>query len=159
MEGRVSSNHWVFALLLTSFFEDFFVARLGVGLSSFNDSIILLISSLIVICGILLSRKETIKKMPPKVLFEGIEKGTAKVVSTSAPVLFAYFVSNVFEDLKVEVAISEFIQSFNMPRIVICLIILLFMAILGMLLHSSTQVKYSEVLLSLFLRVQVVTLC
>ena len=127
--------------LLTSVFETFFEARLGVGLKSFNDSILLFIPSLIVICGILLSGKETIKKMTPKVLYDGIEKGMTKVVPTSALVLFAYFVSNVFEDLKVEVAIGEFIQSFNMPYIVLCLIIPLFMAILGMLLPGSTQVK------------------
>ncbi|MBO5939090.1 MAG: TRAP transporter large permease subunit [Clostridia bacterium] len=127
--------------LLTSVFEGFFAARLGAGLSSFNNSIILFIPSLIVICGILLSGKETIKKMTPTVCFEGIEKGMSKVVPTSALVLFAYFVSNVFEDLKVEVAIGEFIQSFNMPYFVLCLIIPLFMAILGMLLPGSTQVK------------------
>lgn len=127
--------------LLTSVFEDFFASRLGTGLSSFNNSILLFIPSLIVICGILLSGKETIKKMTPKVMFEGIESGMLKVVPTSALVLFAYFVSNVFEDLKVEVAIGEFIQSFNMPYWVLCLMIPLCMAVLGMLLPGSTQVK------------------
>ena len=127
--------------LLTSVFEDFFKSRLGAGLSSFNNSILLFIPSLIVICGILLSGKETIKKMTPKVMYEGIEKGMAKVVPTSALVLFAYFVSNVFEDLKVEVAIGKFVESFNMPYWVLCVVIPLFMAILGMLLPGSTQVK------------------
>ena len=126
---------------LTSQFEDFFASRLGAGLSSFNNSILLFIPSLIVICGILLSGKETIRKMTPKVLFEGIDKKMTSVVPTSALVLFAYFVSNVFEDLKVEVAIGEFIKSFQMSHWVLCLIIPLFMAILGMLLPGSTQVK------------------
>ena len=127
--------------LLTSVFEEFFKARLNAGLSSFNNSILLFIPSLIVICGILLSDKETMKRMTPKTLYEGIEKGLPKVVPTSALVLFAYFVSNVFEELKVEVAIGQFIQSFNMPHWALCLIIPLFMAILGMLLPGSTQVK------------------
>ena len=127
--------------LLTSVFEDFFAARLGAGLSSFNSSILLFIPSLIVICGILLSGKETIKKMTPKVIFEGIEKGMPKVVPTSALVLFAYFVSNVFEKLQVEKAIGEYVQSFNMPYIALCFVIPLFMAVLGMLLPGSTQVK------------------
>jgi len=127
--------------LLTSQFEGFFASRLGNGLSSFNNSILLFIPSLIVICGILLSGKNTIKKMKPRVLYEGIEKGMTKVVPTSALVLFAYFVSNVFEDLKVEVAIGEFVRSFNMPYVLLCLLIPLFMAILGMLLPGSTQVK------------------
>lgn len=130
-----------FPFLITSMFEDFFKQRLGDGLSSFNNSILLFIPALIVICGILLSGKETIKKMTPSVLFKEIEKGMIKVVPTSSLVLFAYFVSNVFEDLKVEVAIGEFIQSFNLPYFLLCILIPLFMAVLGMLLPGSTQVK------------------
>ena len=67
--------------------------------------------------------------------------GMLKVVPTSALVLFAYFVSNVFEDLKVEVAIGEFISSLNMSHWALCLLIPLFTAVLGMLLPGSTQVK------------------
>ena len=127
--------------LLSSTFDSFFTEQLGAGLTSFNNSIILFIPSLIVICGILLSGKETIKKMTPKVLYEGIEQGMSKVVPTSALVLFAYFVSNVLEDLNVEMGIGEFIKTFNMPYFALCIILPLFMAILGMLLPGSTQVK------------------
>ncbi len=127
--------------LLTSQFEDFFKSRLGAGLSSFNNSLLLFIPSLIVIAGILLSGKKTIKEMTPKVTFEAIQNGMLKVVPTSALVLFAYFVSNVFEDLKVEVAIGEFISSLNMSHWALCLLIPLFTAVLGMLLPGSTQVK------------------
>ena len=126
---------------LTSQFEDFFKARLGAGTSSFNSSILLLIPSLIVICGILLSGKDTIKKMTPRVMFDEIQKGMVKVVPTAALVLFAYFVSNVFEDLHVEEAIGQFISSLNMSHWALCLLIPLFTAILGMLLPGSTQVK------------------
>ncbi len=126
---------------LTSQFEDFFKSRLGEGLSSFNNSLLLFIPSLIVIVGILLSGKKTIKEMTPKANFEAIQNGMLKVVPTSALVLFAYFVSNVFEDLKVEVAIGEFISSLNMSHWLLCLLIPLFTAILGMLLPGSTQVK------------------
>ena len=55
--------------------------------------------------------------------------------------LFAYFVSNVFVDIQVEVAIGEFINSWNMPLIVLAIILPLFTAILGMLIPGSTQVK------------------
>lgn len=126
---------------LTSQFEGFFKARLGAGLSSFNSSLLLFIPSLIVICGILLSGKDVIKKMTPKVIFESIQGGMLKVVPTSALVLFAYFVSNVFEDLNVEVAIGEFISSLNMSHWLLCILIPLFTAVLGMLLPGSTQVK------------------
>ena len=126
---------------MTSQFEDFFKARLGAGLSSFNSSLLLFIPSLIVIAGILLSGKDTIKKMTPKVMFDGIQNGMLKVVPTSALVLFAYFVSNVFEDLNVEVAIGEFISSLNMSHWLLRILIPLFTAVLGMLLPGSTQVK------------------
>ena len=125
----------------TTQFEDFFTSRLGEGFSSFNSSILLFIPSLIVVCGILLSGKATMKKMTPKVIFAEIEKNMAKVVPTSALVLFSYFVSNVFSDLKVEVAIGEFVQSFNLSYFTLCVIIPLFMAFLGMMLPGSTQVK------------------
>ncbi len=127
--------------LLTSQFEDFFKARLGAGTSSFNNSILLFIPSLIVICGILLSGKKTIKEMKPSVILGEIQKGMPKVVPTSALVLFAYFVSNVFEDLNVEIAIGNYISSLNMSHWALCLLIPLFMAVLGMLLPGSTQVK------------------
>ena len=55
--------------------------------------------------------------------------------------LFAYFVSNVFETLGVEQAIGTFIQEFNLPKLALVIIIPLFTAILGMLLPGSTQVK------------------
>lgn len=127
---------------LTSQFEDFFTSRLGsAGSSAFNKSLLLFIPALIVICGIFLSGKKTVKAMTPKVLFDNITNGMLKVVPTSALVLFAYFVSNVFEDLSVEVAIGQFISSFNMPYWLLCVLLPLCTAILGMLLPGSTQVK------------------
>ena len=64
-----------------------------------------------------------------------------RVVSTSSLVLFAYFVSNVFAELKLEVAIGEYISGFDLPLLVLAFIIPLFMAVLGMLIPGSTQVK------------------
>lgn len=126
---------------LTSTFETFFSNRLGNGFSSFNNSLLLFIPALIVICGILLSGKKTIKEMSPTKLFNYIKEGMIKVVPTAALVLFAYFVSNVFEDINVEVAIGQFISSFNMPLIALAFILPLFTALLGMLIPGSTQVK------------------
>lgn len=127
--------------LLTSKFETFFESRLGSGASALNNSLLLFIPSLIVICGILLSGKETVKKMSLKNMYKDICDSMLKVVPTAALVLFAYFVSNVFEVLNVEVAIGEFISSLNMNRVILCVLIPLFTAILGMLLPGSTQVK------------------
>jgi TRAP-type uncharacterized transport system fused permease subunit len=79
--------------LLNSVFEDFFVSQLGATSSSIANSILLLIPSLIVICGILLSDKETKIRMTPKKIFGYIEGGMLKVVPTAALVLFAYFVN------------------------------------------------------------------
>ena len=128
--------------MLTTKFEDFFTARLGAnGLSAFSSSLLLFIPSVIVICGVLLSGKKTKKEMTLKTMIGHIEKGMLKVVPTASLVLFAYFVSNVFADINVEVAIGEFISSFNMSHIALAFIIPLFTAILGMLLPGSTQVK------------------
>lgn len=127
---------------LTSQFDGFFEARLGTaGASAFGSSILLFIPALIVIVGILLSDKETKKKMSPNNILTMITNGMMNVVPTSALVLFAYFVSNVFVDINVEVAIGEFISGMNMPLWALAIILPLFTAILGMLLPGSTQVK------------------
>lgn len=128
--------------LLTSKFESFFVDRLGeAGSKAFNNSLLLFIPALIVVCGVFLSGKETIKKMTLPKMGQEIGKSMLKVVPTSALVLFAYFVSNVFETLNVETAIGAFISSLNMNRVALCFLLPLFTAILGMLLPGSTQVK------------------
>lgn len=130
-----------FPFFLTSTFGDFFTARLGAGSGSFTSSILLFMPSLLVVCGILLSGRDTMKKMTLPAMTRSIGEGMIKVVPTAALVLFAYFVSNVFEALKVEVAIGEFISGLNMPLIALALLIPLFTAILGMLIPGSTQVK------------------
>lgn len=127
--------------LLTSVFEGFFMERLGDGFKSFSNSILLFIPALIVICGILLSGKETRKKMTPQYMYDQICKGMKGVVPTSALVLFAYFVSNVFVDINVEVAIGQYISGWNMPLVALAFILPLFTAVLGMLIPGSTQVK------------------
>lgn len=127
--------------LLTSVFEEFFEQRLGAGASSFNSSILLFIPALIVIGGILLSGKEMMKKMSPAYIYGEIRKGMKSLVPTSALVMFAYFVSNVFADIRLEVAIGRFISEFDLPLIALAFIIPLFMAMLGMLIPGSTQVK------------------
>ncbi len=126
---------------LTNNYEEFFISRLGAGSSAFTNSILLFIPSLIVICGILISGKNTMKKMTLKYCYESICKGMMGVVPTSALVMFAYFVSNVFESINVEVAIGQYISSFNMPLVALALVFPLFTAALGMLIPGSTQVK------------------
>ena len=126
---------------LTNTYGDFFAARLREGAAAFSNSILLFIPSLIVVCGVLLSGKEAIKKMTPGYTFELICKGMKGVVPTSALVLFAYFVSNVFETINVEVAIGEYISGFDMPLVALAIILPLFTAALGMLIPGSTQVK------------------
>ena len=127
--------------LLTSEFDTFFAARLGAGASSFNSSLLLFIPSLIVVCGIFLSDKESRHTMSLKNMCEDITKGMLKVVPTAALVLFAYFVSNVLEDLSVEQAIGAYFAELNMSKIALCFLIPLLCAIMGMLLPGSTQVK------------------
>lgn len=128
--------------MLTSEFSAFFDARLGAsGAKALNNSLLLIIPALIVICGIFLSNKQTRAEMSFKKMHQNITKGMLKVVPTAALVLFAYFVSNVFETLHVEAAIGEFLASMNMSRVALCFLLPLICAILGMLLPGSSQVK------------------
>lgn len=126
---------------LTNNYMSFFESRLGAGTSAFSNSILLFIPSLIVICGILLSGKETRKKTNVKSVIETVSEGMSSNVKTSALVLFAYFVSNVIADLKVEVAVGEFIGGLNLSLLALAWILPVFTAILGMLIPGSTQVK------------------
>ena len=89
----------------------------------------------------LLSGKKTIKEMNLKFDYKSICEGMKSVVPTSCLVLFAYFVSNLLEDIDVGTAIGNFISSFNLPLIAVALILPLFTAILGMLIPGSTQIK------------------
>lgn len=128
--------------LMTSAFEEFFVDRLGVaGAKAFNNSILLFVPALIVICGVLLSGKECRQKMTAKYMYEDICTGMLKVVPTASLVLFAYFVSNVLGSLGIEKAIGEYIAALNMSKFALALILPIFTAILGMLIPGSTQVK------------------
>lgn len=127
--------------MLNTVFEEFFQTQLGAKSTSISNSILLLIPSLIVIMAIFLSDKETRVRMTPQNMFGYIEKGMLKVVPTAALVLFAYFVSEIFETLKVEQAIGTLITSFNLPKLALVIIIPIFTMILGMLLPGSTQVK------------------
>ena len=127
--------------LLTSKYESFFKARLGAGASSLNNSLLLFIPALIVVCAILLSDKKTKQKMTLSYMTQNITEGLMKVVPTAALVFFAYCVSNVLVTLGIEKAIGDWIAAMNMPLIVLALVLPLFTAILGMLIPGSTQVK------------------
>ena len=136
---------------LTNTFADFFSQRLGSGASAFNNSILLFIPSLIVIFGMLLSGRETIKKFTPGFIYNEICAGMTKVIPTSALVMFAYFVSNVLEEINVETAVGSFISSLNLPLVALAFIVPLFTTILGMLIPGSTQVKiFGGIIISLF---------
>ena len=141
---------------LNNIFESFLTVQLGAKSTAIANSILLLIPSIIVVFGILLSDKQTKQRMTPKAIFSHVEKGMLKVVPTAALVLFAYFVSNVFENLGVEQAIGALIQSLNMPKFALVLLIPLLTAILGMLLPGSTQVKiFGGVIIGIFASVGV----
>lgn len=128
--------------LLTNQFGDFFTARLGeAGSKAFSNSILLFLPSLIVVAAIFLSDKESRKKMSLPAMHGYIQNGMKSLVPTSALVLFAYCLSNVFVDIKLEVALGEMISGLNLPLLALTMILPLFTAILGCLIPGSTQVK------------------
>lgn len=120
----------------------FFAGRLGgAGARAFSDSILLFIPSLIVVCAIFLSGRETIRSCSLPEIWTDIAKGMDKVVPTGALVMFAYFVSNCLDDVNVGVAIGEFIGGLQLHYFSLMFLIPLFTAVLGMLIPGSTQVK------------------
>ena len=132
----------VFApFFVTNQFGDFFSTQLGEGASTFSNSILIFLPALIVICSILLSGKNVIKARSLKAMTKDITVSVKKVVPTASLVLFAYFISNLLETLKIENAIGEFFTSLNMGLLGLALLLPLFTAILGMFLPGSTQVK------------------
>lgn len=126
---------------LTGTFDAFFSSRLGAGASSFSSSILLFLPAMIVICSILLSGKDTMKRMTLKEMHADITMGIKKVVPTAALVLFAYFVSNLLETINIETAIGAYFESLNMNLWGLAFLLPLFTALLGMFLPGSTQVK------------------
>lgn len=142
----------VFApFMLTSWFEPFFNAQLGAaGTKAFSNSILLFLPALIVVCGILLSDKNTRKTVTLPSMFNDIAKGVKSAIPTASLVLFAYFVSNILETLKIEQEIGIWFESLNMPLIGLALLLPLFTALLGMVLPGSTQVKiFGGIIISL----------
>jgi len=127
--------------LLTNNFESFFTAQLGAGSSAFSSSILLFIPSVIVIFGIFLSGKETVRKMNLKYMYKVVQDSMVHVVPTSSLVMFAYFVGNVFAKINVETAVGNFLSEINLPYVALVIILPLFTAVLGMLIPGSTQVK------------------
>ncbi len=127
--------------ILTSKFDSFFISRLGDGAKSLNNSLLLIIPCLIVICGALLSNRATRSSLSMKNMYSSITKGMTKVVPTAALVLFAYFVSNVLADLKIETAIGDIFADLNLNKVMLCFLVPLLCAVLGMLLPGSSQVK------------------
>lgn len=132
----------VFApFFLTNQFDPFFDARLGAGSGNFSSSILLFLPSMIVLCSIALSGKETKSKMTLRSMHADISASVQKIIPTSALVLFAYFVSNLLETMSIETAIGAYFQSLDMGLVGLALLFPLFTAILGMILPGSTQVK------------------
>jgi len=126
---------------LDSQFKSFFEDRLQGGASAFSSSILLFIPALLVVSAIVLSKKEVRKKFTISKIYNEICNGMEKVIPTAALVMFAYFVSNVFDDLNVGVAIGDFFAKLNLNLVLLCVSIPLFTAVLGMLIPGSTQIK------------------
>ena len=127
--------------ILTSTYNAWFKKRLGVGSSSFSNSLLLFIPALIVVVAILMSDSKTRQKLSLPEIFKDISDSMMKVVPTASLVFFAYCVSNLLVTLGIEAAIGKFIASLNMSLLALALILPLFTAVLGMLIPGSTQVK------------------
>lgn len=121
-------------------FGSFFAERLGEdGAKAFSGSILSFVPALLAVSAILISKKGT--GITPKFLIEDTGKSLIKVVPTGILVLFAYFISNLFDDIGAGESIGQYVSSLNVNPILLAFVIPLFCAILGMLIPGSSQVK------------------
>lgn len=134
--------------VLDSIFKaGFFTDRLGAGAGNLSSSLLLITPGLAAVYAVLVNRKN--------VSFTGlvstIKKSVSGIVPVGATIFFAYCISNLFSATNVGAAIGAYIQGWNLPIVVIALIVPLITALLGMVLPGSAQVKiFGGTIISVF---------
>ena len=124
--------------VLDSMFKTtFFKARLGAGASNLSSCLLLFTPGIASIYAILVNRKN----LKGTNLFAVMKKSVSGIVPVGATIFFAYCISNLFSTTNIGPAIGEYIKGFNMPLVVLALLVPLFTAILGMVLPGSAQTK------------------
>ncbi len=130
-------------IILLPFILDFFLKtgfytdRLGAGASNMSSCLLLFTPGIAAVYALSVNHKNA----KPRELVNIIKNSVSGIVPVGATIFFAYCISNLFSSTNVGTRIGEFIQSWNLPLVVLALIIPLITAVLGMVLPGSAQTK------------------
>ena len=125
----------------------FFTQRLGEGAADFSGSLLLFTPGMAMIYALLVSNK----KLKIREMINLVKTSVTGIVPVAATIFFAYCISNLFTATDVGTAISVYIQSWNLPLVLLAFIIPLLTAILGMVLPGSAQTKiFGGTIISVF---------
>ena len=125
----------------------FFAQRLGEGAKDFSGSLLLFTPGLAMIYALIISTK----KLKIKEIVSLVKTSVTGIVPVAATIFFAYCISNLFTATDVGAAIGAYIQSWNLPLILLAFIIPLLTAILGMVLPGSAKTKiFGGTIISVF---------
>lgn len=119
--------------------KGFFADRLGAAAGNISSSLLIFTPGLAAIIALLISRKQ--KKVSIKETVNTLSSSVKSIVPVSATIFFAYCISNLFSATEVGLKIDTFISSWHIPKIVLCLLIPLVTAILGMVFPGTAQTK------------------
>lgn len=136
--------------VLDYFFKStFFADRLGAGASNLSSSLLLFTPGLAAVYALLVNRKRM--KLHLKELVGVVRDSVSGIVPIGATIFFAYCISNLFTQTDIGTVIGAYIQSFNLPIVVLAIVIPLITAVLGMVLPGSAQTKiFGGTIISVF---------
>lgn len=134
--------------ILDNFFKTtFFASRLGAGASNLSSCLLLFTPGVAAIYALLVNRKN----IKFKGIFATVKDSVSGIVPVGATIFFAYCISNLFTNTNIGTAIGEYIKGFNLPLVVLALVIPLITAVLGMVLPGSAQTKiFGTTIISVF---------
>lgn len=114
-----------------------FTQRLGAGASNLSSCLLLFTPGIAAIYALIVNRKN----YKVSELFTTMKNSVTGIVPVGATIFFAYCISNLFTSTDIGKVIGEYVQSWNLPMVVLAFLIPLLTAILGMVLPGSAQTK------------------
>ena len=124
---------------LDSQFGELLELRLGAGAKLLSSNIILFIPALLAFFSLLLSGKND--RFTFSDIRNFIGETMERVIPTGALVMFAYFISNLLEDMNVGANFGELINSLNVSKYLMVFLLPAVTAVMGMVMPGSSQIR------------------
>lgn len=123
------------------FGKTFFTTRLGeAGATALSKSVILFTPGVAAIYSLIISKDKIEGGLNLSSLYNVFKRGIKQVTPVAATVYFAYAISYLFGDAKVGASLGDYVQSFNMTKMQLALVIPVLTTLLGMVLPGSSQI-------------------